>query len=212
MPAGETGAWGGAGRGGGVVGMLRSHWALGWGAAARSLAFKVGISTAFPGARPRRRVLPRLRGCAGGTALRRTWTCPLRLGRLYASSKRWLPLPLVPFPICRRSSQSEPQHLPLRPPKPTRPECCRQFLTLTPSGLSAQGLLAARVSLGFANIYSAPVKSCIPGATTDLCRTSLNAPALRGVGHCFSTLAACQMAPGGADSGWCLGPTAGETD
>lgn len=77
-------------------------------------------------------------------ALPGTWTSPLGLERLPASSKWWPPLPLGPLLIRRRGSCSEPQHLPSRSPKFIRP-ACRQFLcsvvTVTPSALSSQGLI-----------------------------------------------------------------------
>lgn len=126
-PGAEHGAAGaqGLGRGAESLREIRAVAGLwgGVGGSTRSLAFKVGIFTAFPGVRPRARG----QGHAGGTAQRGPWTSPLGVGRLHASSKQWLPPPR-PIPICRRSSQSEPQHLRLRPPEFASPECCHQFL------------------------------------------------------------------------------------
>lgn len=109
---------------------------------------------------------------AGGhseTALHGTGTSPHRLGRLHASSKPRLPLPLVPFPHLQaeqpeRALTSSPVLNSLNSRVLSAPvsSSAGPFPSL-PLCFLLQGLIATGASPGFANIYSAPVKSCIPG-------------------------------------------------
>lgn len=149
------------GRGGGrVSGPRPAAGAHGWGGAAAGRAEALCHRRALRATSARclpRWVFPRVPASACSAsfphgaehaqvraALPGTWTSPLGLGRLPASSKWWPPLPPGPLLIRRRGSCSEPQHLPLRSPKFIRP-ACRQFLcsvvTVTPSVLSSQGLI-----------------------------------------------------------------------
>lgn len=149
-------------------------------------AFPGGYFPAFPGALPRA-WSPHSPHCSEHAqvrgALPGTWTSPDRLREAPRKFKAVAAPPPHPLPIRRRRSQSEPQHLPLSPhtpPNSSSLECC--LLPVPLQGRYSHSLCPffSRAHyhrrLGFASIYSAPIRSCILGP----CRTSLNVTASEG--------------------------------
>lgn len=99
----------------------------------RSLPFKVGISTTFPGGLPCASS-PHGAGTQVKAALLGTWTSPALLREAPRKFKALAALPPSPFP-------SEPQHLPSHPrptltPNSLVPRPCRQFLCSVSSAMS----------------------------------------------------------------------------
>lgn len=186
----------GGGGGGGAGGPWGSEPHPALRATFRSLPFKVGISTTFPGGLPCASS-PHGAGTQVKAALLGTWTSPALLREAPRKFKALAALPPSPFP-------SEPQHLPSHPPSPhphpqfispraLSPVPLQCFLcnvpTFTPSVLSSQGTPCHRCW-----VVKAATQRLL-GPVFGLCRPKQDfiIPALRGTSHRFSAQAAWEL-------------------